>query len=70
MEPTKRSRSSLDIGATVAKHSGIVPQLIAAHAVRACTYVDSVRDMSKIVCYHQVLFVAVNKLQQFEEKKN
>ena len=33
MESTNRSRSSIDIGATVAKHSGIVPQLIAAHAV-------------------------------------
>ena len=33
MESTSRSRSSIDIGATVAKHSGIVPQLIAAHAV-------------------------------------
>ena len=33
MESTSRSRSSIDIGATAAKHSGIVPQLIAAHAV-------------------------------------
>ena len=30
---TSRSRSPIDTGATVAKHSGIVPQLIAAHAV-------------------------------------
>ena len=29
-----------------------------------------VRDISKIVCYHQVLFAAVTKLQQFEEKTN
>ena len=33
MESTSRGRSSIDIGATVAKHSGVVPQLIAAHAV-------------------------------------
>ena len=36
MESTSRSRSSIDIGATVAKHSGIVPQMIAAHAVSGC----------------------------------
>ena len=36
MVSTSRSRSSIDIGATVAKHSGIVPQLIAAHAVSGC----------------------------------
>ena len=30
--------------------------------------VAGVRDTSKIVCYHQVLFAAVTKLQQFEEK--
>ena len=35
----------------------------------ACTYVV-VRDISKIVCYHQVLFAAVTKSQQFEEKTN
>ena len=33
MESTSRSKSSIDIGATVEKHSGIIPQLIAAHAV-------------------------------------
>ena len=43
MEPTNRSRSSTDIEATVAKHSGIVPQLIAAHAVSGCDTVG---------CYH------------------
>ena len=36
MESTSRSRSSIDIGATVAKHSDIVPQLMAAHAVSGC----------------------------------
>ena len=36
MESTSGSRSSIDIGATVAKHSGIVHQLIAAHAVSGC----------------------------------
>ena len=35
----------------------------------SCTYDAGVRDISKIVCYHQVLFAAVTKLQQFEEKK-
>ena len=34
----------------------------------ACTYVAGVRDISKIVCYHWVLFAAATKLQQFEEK--
>ena len=34
----------------------------------ACTYVAGVRDISKIVCYRQVIFAAVTKLQQFEEK--
>ena len=36
MESTSRSQSSIEIGATVTKHSGIVPQLIAAHAVSEC----------------------------------
>ena len=36
MDPTSHSRSSIDIGVTVAKHSGIVQQLIAAHAVFGC----------------------------------
>ena len=36
----------------------------------ACTYVAGVRDISKIVCYHQVLFAAVAKLQHFEVKTN
>ena len=43
MDPTSRSRSSIDIGATVAKHSSIIPQLIAAHAVSGCDTVG---------CYH------------------
>ena len=34
----------------------------------ACTYVAGVTHISKIVSYHQVLFAAVTKLQQFEEK--
>ena len=45
MEPTSRSRSSIDIGATVAKHSDIVPQLMAAHAVSGCDTVG---------CYHGI----------------
>ena len=45
MESTSRSRSSIDIGATVAKHSGIVPQLIVAHAVSGCDTVG---------CYHGI----------------
>ena len=34
----------------------------------ACTYIASVTDFSKVLCYHQVLFAAVTKLQEFEEK--
>ena len=34
----------------------------------ACTCVAGLRDISKIVCYSQVLFAAVTKFQQFEEK--
>ncbi len=45
MESTSRSRSSIDIGAIVAKHSGIVPQLIAEHAVSGCDTVG---------CYHGI----------------
>ena len=47
MDPTSRSRPrlSIDIGATVAKHSGIGPQLIAAHAVSGCDTVG---------CYHNI----------------
>ena len=45
MESTSRSRSSIDIGATEAKHSDIVPQLIAAHAVSGCDTVG---------CYHGI----------------
>ena len=36
MEPTSHSRSSIDIVATVVKHSGIVQQLIAAHVDSGC----------------------------------
>ena len=39
-----------------------------SYSLYACTYVASVRDISKIVCYHQVLFAAVTKSQQFGEK--
>ena len=35
----------------------------------ACTYVASVRDISTIVCYDQVLFVEVTKLLRFLEEK-
>ena len=45
MEPTSHSRSSIDIGATVAEHSDIVQQLIAAHAVFGCDTVG---------CYHGI----------------
>ena len=41
-----------------------------SYSLYACTYVASVRDISKIACYHQVLFAAVTNLQQFEEKTN
>ena len=44
-ESTSRSRSSIDIGETVAKHPGVVPQLIAAHAVSGC---------DTIGCYHGI----------------
>ena len=46
MEPTSHSRSSIDIGATVAKHSGIVQQLIAADAVSGCDTVG---------CHHGII---------------
>ena len=39
-----------------------------SYSVYACTNVAGVRDISKIVCYHHVLFAAVTK--QFEEKAN
>ena len=39
-----------------------------SYSLYACTYVASVRDISNIVCYHQVLFAVVTTLQQFEEK--
>ena len=45
MESSSRSRSSIDIGVTVTKHSDIVPQLIAAHAVSGCDTVG---------CYHGI----------------
>ena len=46
MEPTSHSRSSIDIGATVANHSGIVQQLIAADAVSGCDTVG---------CHHGII---------------
>ena len=39
-----------------------------SYSLYACTHVASMRDISKTVCYHQVLFAAVTKLQQFDEK--
>ena len=36
METTRCSLSSIDLGASVANHSGIVPQLITSHAVSEC----------------------------------
>ena len=39
-----------------------------SYSVYACTYVASVRDISTIVCYDQVLFVEVTKLLRFLEK--
>ncbi len=47
MEYTRRSRSSNDIGATVAKHFGIVPQLIVAHAVSGCDTVGCHHGIGK-----------------------
>ena len=64
--------------APIGQTSNICTKLISAQVGRvtnvdsyslyACTYVAGVRYISKIVCYHQVLFAAVTKLQQFEEK--
>ena len=53
MEPTSHSRSYIDIRATVAKHSGIVPQLIAADAVSGCDTVG---------CYHGIIKTKVVKV--------
>ena len=39
-----------------------------SYSLYACTYVASVRDISTIVCYDQVLFVTVTKLLRFLEK--
>ena len=39
-----------------------------SYSLYACTYVANVRDISTIVCYDQVLFVAVTKLLRFLEK--
>ena len=47
IEPTSRSRSSIDIGTTVAKQSGIVSQLIAAHAVSGCDTVECCLGIGK-----------------------
>ena len=40
-----------------------------SYSLYACTYVASVRDISTIVCYDQVLFVTVTKLLRFLEEK-
>ena len=39
-----------------------------SYSLHASSYVPGVKDMSKIVWYYQVLFAAVTKLRQFEEK--
>ena len=39
-----------------------------SYSLYACTYVTSVRYISTIVCYDQVLFVEVTKFLQFLEK--
>ena len=39
-----------------------------SYSLYASTYVAGVRYISKIVCYHQVLFAAVTQLQHFEVK--
>ena len=52
MKPTSHSRSSIDIRTTVAKHSGIVPHLIAADAVSGCDTVS---------CYHGIVKTKVVK---------
>ena len=43
-----------------------------SYSLYACTYVSSVRYLSTIVCYHQVLVVEVTTLLRFleEEKTN
>ena len=40
-----------------------------SYSLYACTYVSSVRDISTIVCYHQVLFIEVTKLLRFLEEE-
>ena len=39
-----------------------------SYSLYACTYVASVIDISTVVCYRQILFVAVTKLLRFSEK--
>ena len=73
----KSSPTCLSQLAPIGQTSNICTKLINAqvvcvtnvdsYSVYACTNVAGVRDISKIVCYHQVLFAAVTKLQQFEE---
>ena len=41
-----------------------------SYRLYACTYVASMIDISTIVCYRQVLFVAVTTLLRFLEEKN
>ena len=43
-------------------------RFLESYSLYACTYVAGVRDISSILCYHQVLFAAVTKLEHFEEK--
>ena len=40
-----------------------------SYSLYACTYVTSARDISTIVCYRQVLFVAVTTLLRFLEEE-
>ena len=45
MEPTSQGRSTVNIGATVAKHRDIVPFLLSAHAVTGC---------DTVACYYGI----------------
>ena len=46
----------------------LIKTQVDSYSLYACTYVASVRDISTIVCYDQVLFVTVTKLLRFLEK--
>ena len=39
-----------------------------SYSLYACTYVASVRDISKIACYHQVVFAAVTNYSSLKKK--